>query len=45
MFSMYNKIGAFNWNVFSWSFFPTMKTKAINVFGFLPRLHETKVMD
>ena len=33
---MYNGIGAFNWNVFSWSFFPIVKTKALTVLGFLP---------
>ena len=34
MFIMHNGIGAFTWDVFS--FFPTVKTKALNVLGFLP---------
>ena len=31
---MYNGMGAFDWDVFSWSFFPIVKIKALNVLGF-----------
>ena len=31
---MYNGIGVFKWDVFSYSFFPTEKTKALNVPSF-----------
>ena len=31
-----NGIGPFSWDIFSWSFFPIVKTKALNVLGFLP---------
>ena len=34
-FIMYNGLRAINWDVFSWSFFPTVKTKALKVLGFL----------
>ena len=35
MFIVYNRISTFNWGVFSWNFFPTVKTKPLNVLGFL----------
>ena len=42
IFITYNGIGAFNWDVFRWNFFPSVKTKAFNVLGF--RSDETRTM-